>query len=150
MSAVLALAGCAAKPPPPPKPIDTHTMIAASADVNPDPAGRASPVVVRIYQLRGDAEFNGADFFALFDKERETLGASLILREERTVFPGQELQLTLPLAPDVRFVAVAAAYRDIASTRWRAIVAATLKGSEKKRAIAINVDKDAIRLTSGG
>ncbi len=56
------------------------TLVVAQ-DVNPDRAGRPSPIVVRIYQLKEEGAFNNADYFALMDKEQETLGASLVSRE---------------------------------------------------------------------
>ncbi len=142
----LLLCACASKPP---KPAETQAVIAASADVNPDSEGRASPVVVRIYQLRGDAEFNGADFFALYEMEQQTLGASLILRDERTLFPGQQVQLSLALSPDARFLGVAAAYRDIRASRWRAVVGVHEKSLLKllaKRRVSVRVGKDAVSI----
>ncbi len=149
------LASCASKPPPkPPKPIETQTVISASADVNPDSAGRASPVVIRVFQLRGDAEFNDADFFALYDKEKETLAANLIMRDERTVLPGQELPLKLSLAPDTRFVGAIAGFRDVQSSHWRAIMPVPeIKESTKKktpdpvRHITVRAEKEAINVT---
>ncbi|MGH8229388.1 MAG: type VI secretion system lipoprotein TssJ, partial [Steroidobacteraceae bacterium] len=116
---------------------------------NPDSQGRASPVVVRIYQLRGDAQFNDADFFALFDKEQATLGASLILRDERTVFPGQRLQLPLAVSPETRFLAVAAAYRDLRASRWRAVIPVPHKSLLKllaKRRVTVRVGKNAVSI----
>jgi type VI secretion system protein VasD len=150
---VLALGGlgCASKPPPPPKPIDTRAVVSAAADVNPDSSGRPSPVVVRIYQLRGAAEFNGADFFALYGMEKETLGANLIQREEQTLFPGQHLELKMPLAEDTRFVGAIAAYRDIRTTHWRAIIGAPEKPRRKApptQHIVVQVDRDAVSLSS--
>ena len=38
--------------------------IAASTDANPDATGRPSPVVLRVYQLKGDGAFSRAEFFA--------------------------------------------------------------------------------------
>ncbi|MGH8259212.1 MAG: type VI secretion system lipoprotein TssJ [Steroidobacteraceae bacterium] len=147
VACVALLAGaCATKPP---KPAPTRAVIAASADVNPDSTGRASPVVVRIYQLRGDAEFNGADFFALYGMERATLGSSLILRDERTLFPGQRVQIELALSPDARFLGVAAAYRDIRASRWRALVGVPEKSLLKllaKRRVMVSVGKDAVSI----
>ncbi len=138
------LAACAAKPA---KPADTRAVLSASADVNPDPDGRPSPVVVRIYQLRGDSEFNGAAFMALYDKDKETLGASLISREEQTLFPGQQLELKLPLSPEAVFIGVFAGIRDFQSTRWRAITRAPEKSKLKvlaKLKLTVHVDKGAI------
>ena len=143
----LALAGCAAKPA---KPVETKAEWSATADVNPDSSGRASPIVVRIYQLRGDTEFNNADFFALYEKDKETLGASLIGRDEKTLFPGQQLETDLPLSSEARFVGAVAAYRDLGTTRWRALIGrpeqSLLKVLATQR-VYIRVGKDAVTLS---
>ncbi len=146
MLAALALTACASQPP---KPVQTQATVIASADVNPDSLGRASPVVVRIYQLRGDAQFNDAGFFALYDNEQATLGSSLILRDERTLFPGQQARLDLSLSPDARFLGVVAAYRDIRSSRWRAEVGVPEKSLLKllaKRRVSVRIGKDAVTI----
>jgi type VI secretion system protein VasD len=141
-----ALAACAAKPP---KPVDARTVITVAEDVNPDSTGRPSPIVLRIYQLRGDAEFNDADFFSLYDKEKETLGASLILREEYTLQPGEQRELELPLSREARFLGAVAAFRDIRSARWRVITPApekTLTDLLSKDRVRIGLEKDAVTL----
>jgi type VI secretion system protein VasD len=144
--AVVGLAACASQPP---KPVQTQATLIASADVNPDSQGRPSPVVVRIYQLRGDAQFNDAGFFALFDNEKSTLGEDLIMRDERTLFPGQSAPLSLALAPDARFLGVVAAYRDIRSSRWRAVVGVPEKSLLKllaKRRVSVQIGRDAVTI----
>jgi type VI secretion system protein VasD len=122
--AALALAGllaaCSSPPPPPPPPGIVELTISASADVNPDVEGRASPVIVRVYQLASAVKFENVDFFALFDKEQATLGADLLGREEVAVSPGEEKKLTINLKPDARSIGVAAAFRDIDQAQWRA------------------------------
>jgi type VI secretion system protein VasD len=144
----VALAACAAKPA---KPVATKAVLSAAADVNPDSTGRPSPIVVRIYQLRGDTEFNNADFFALFEKDKETLGASLIGRDEKTLFPGQQLEIDLPLSAEARFVGAVAAYRDLGVSRWRALIGAPEKSLLKVLAtqrINISVGKDTVTLSA--
>jgi len=146
--AAIVLSACASKPP---KPVEAEALVSVSADVNPDSSGRPSPVVVRIYQLRGDAEFKGADFFALYEKEKETLGSSLILRDEQTLFPGQQLTLKLPLSQEARFVGVLAGFRDVQSSRWRAVVGAPEKSLLKllsKERVMIRIDKAAVVLST--
>jgi len=140
------LGACASKPP---KPAPTHAELIVSADVNPDASGRASPVVVRVYQLRNDGEFNSADFFGVYEKEKETLGASLVSREEYVLAPGENRKLDLPLNGDTRFIGVVAAYRDIRVARWRAISRPPekkLKDMLHKSGITVRVDKDAVTL----
>ena len=144
----VALVGCASKPA---KPVETKAILSASADVNPDSNGRPSPIVVRIYQLRGDTEFNNADFFALYEKDKEILGTSLISREEKTLFPGQEIEADVPLSPETRFVGAVAAYRDLGTSRWRALIGKPEKSLLKMLAtqrINIRVGKDAVSLSA--
>jgi type VI secretion system protein VasD len=146
--ALLALTACASGPP---KPAVAKAQLSASADVNPDSSGRPSPVVVRVFQLRGDAEFTGAGFFALYDKEKETLGASLISREEYVLQPGEQKMLELPLSREASFIGAIAAYRDIQTARWRAITVKpekTLTDMLKKDRVTITVAKSAITLTT--
>jgi type VI secretion system protein VasD len=120
VAACVALAACKSAPKPPPPPPPVKVTLIASADVNPDAQNRASPVVVRVYQLKDDAAFKDADFFALFDKEQATLGAALVSREEFELAPGEKHSLEIKLSPDARCVGVVAAYRDIRNVQWRA------------------------------
>lgn len=107
------LGGCAAAPP------LLQGSIKAEASSNPDVRGRASPIVVRIYELRALGAFNGADFFSLFEKEAETLGAELVGREEYTLAPAETRPYQRQLQPDTKFIGVAAAFRDLENSRWR-------------------------------
>lgn len=118
--------------------------IVVSADVNPDAANRPSPIVVRVYQLKDDAAFKDADFFALNDKEQATLAAALVSREEFVLAPGEHRAVDFKLSPDAHFVAVAAAYRDIRNAQWRAEIGAPDKGLVnvvKKNKIGIAVER---------
>jgi type VI secretion system protein VasD len=132
LAAVLIMTGCgkgAAPPPiviaPPPKPIPAALTIAASADTNPDDTGRPSPVVVRVYQLKGDAAFTGAEFFPLFDDDQKVLGAELISRDEYVLAPSEQRIVEVAVSDDARFVGAVAAFRDIRNAEWRVLVPAS-------------------------
>jgi len=122
--ATLIAIACASAPP---KPARTRLTIAATADSNPDASGRPSPVVVRVYQLKADTGFNGAEFFDLFDDEMKVLGGDLIGRTEYTLAPSERRTMEIDVSADAHFVGVIAAYRDIRNAQWRTIVAAPLK-----------------------
>jgi type VI secretion system protein VasD len=148
VSVMFALAACATGSSDRTARVRTH--LSAAADVNPDAANRASPLVVRVFELRGDAEFTGADFFALYERERETLGASLITREEYVLRPGEKREVKLPMAEGTRFLAAIAAYRDIRAARWRAIVPAprkTMGDTFSRDRIVLDAGKGGITLT---
>lgn len=114
------LLGACAKDPPPPGVIDL--AIKAGPDINPGPDGTPAPALVRVYQLASPVKFQNADFFLLFEKEADTLGADLLGREEISVSPGETKTLNQPLKPSATHVGVAAAFRDIDKATWRAVV----------------------------
>ncbi|MGQ7932625.1 type VI secretion system lipoprotein TssJ [Paraburkholderia sp. D1E] len=115
-----------AKPPPPapaaPAPQLIDVTLKAATELNPDVTGRPSPLAVRLYQLKSASKFSNADFFALFDHDSALLGADLLAREDLQIEPGASRTVVLERAKDVRQVAVLAAYRDVDSASWRAVV----------------------------
>jgi type VI secretion system protein VasD len=132
---IAASSACAKAPPPaalPPitiaAPAETKTKSAmtltASADTNPDATGRPSPVVVRVYQLKTDAAFKGADFFALYDDDQKVLGQELISRDEYVLAPSDRKTIDVAVSRDTRFVGALAAFRDIRNAEWRGLVVA--------------------------
>jgi type VI secretion system protein VasD len=102
--------------------------IATSKDVNPDSEGRPSPVVLRVYQLKGDAAFSRADYFALLDDDQRALGGELVSRDEFVLIPAESRNLEIAISPDARFVAATAGFRDIRNAEWRVLVQAPIKG----------------------
>jgi type VI secretion system protein VasD len=143
LAACALLTACSSAPPKP-QPVNVKLNIAVSADVNPDAQNRPSPIVIRIYQLKDDAAFKGADYFALYDKEAATLTATLVSREELELTPGERHSADFSVSPDTRFIGVAAAYRDIRNAEWRAQAGTVEKGVAdivKKNKIAIAVDR---------
>ena len=149
------LAAECGKKPPPAKPADPPVTIAAppaapgapaptirttlsvgtTADANADARGQGTSVVVRVYQLRTDAMFNGADFFALYDDEKKVLGPELITRDEFVLKPLEQRTIDVTFSPEARFIGVVAAYRDIRNAQWRAIT------SVPKRGLTVTVER---------
>ena len=120
---LLGLAGCGSAPVvEPPPPIAVEASVIAATDSNPDAAGRASPLVVRIYELADAETFKGADFFALWNQEAPTLAAALVKRHEVVLAPDSQSTRPLTLDPRTHVIGVAAAFRDIRNATWRASV----------------------------
>jgi type VI secretion system protein VasD len=145
--AMLSIAACGSAAP---KPVATKLEVIAAADLNPDREGRPSPVVVRLFQLRTEGEFAGAKYFQLHDKEKETLGASLISRDELpAIAPGGHLLQELPVSPDTRFFGVLAGYQD-AAAQGIAVVPVppkSIKRILKEQRVTIRLNKTAAVLT---
>ena len=116
--------------------------ISASADVNPDANGRPSPIVVRIYQLKTDAAFTAADFFALFDDDKKVLGPELISRDEFMLGPAERRTIEVTVATETRYVGAVAAFRDIRNAQWRSLVPSPRKG------LTMSVERARVTLTA--
>jgi len=117
------LSGCfGAKEEPPPAPLPPTKIelhIEAASDINPNPQGKSSPVLLRIYDLKGLAGFNAADYFALSDKEQPTLGADLSRKQEMMLRPGEKKTLMLQPEESAGFFAAFAGFRNLEAARWR-------------------------------
>jgi type VI secretion system protein VasD len=147
----LAIVGCRSKPPkPPPPPPPTKAAIIVSADVNPDSAGRPSPIVVRLYQLKEEGSFNSASYFALSDKEQATLGPSLESREEYELKPGETKELVLEIPPEARYLGAVAGYRNLNNSKWKALSPAPATGLlefVRQHKLIVSVGKSEVKIT---
>lgn len=149
----LVAVSCGKAPPPAPPPmtiaagagakIKAPMTFSVSADANPDATGRPSPIVVRVYQLKTDAAFTAAEFFALFDDEQKVLGPELISRDEFVLAPSERKTIDVALSGETRYVGAIAAFRDIRNSQWRVLVPAPKKG------LTVAVEKTRIVLSGG-
>jgi type VI secretion system protein VasD len=135
---VVGLTGCFGGP----SAIKIKGNIETSHDVNPDHAGRPSPVVVRVYQLRSPGPFLNADFFDLYDNANATLGQNLIIWEEFEFKPGEAREYNTKFDIDTKYVGVIAAYRDLENSRWRELV--TLPDKKK---VHLNIKLDSLAVS---
>jgi type VI secretion system protein VasD len=92
--------------------------VAAAPDVNPNSAGRPSPVVVRIYQLRTDTLFRAADFGKLYSEDQTILGQDLVRRDDYTLMPLEQRTVEVELPDQARVVCALAAYQSISTAEW--------------------------------
>src|SRR5262249_36900114 len=123
-------------------------VISAGSAVNPDSSGRASPVVVRLYQLKTDSAFTGATFFTLFDDERKTLGPDLISRDEYELVPGERRTVELTVSPELHFLAALAPFHDVRNSSWRAVQPVPHPGLANGH-VEVLADQTTLRLVLG-
>ena len=140
----LSLSACGGSPP---KPTISKATLTVASDTNPDSEGRASPVVVRLYQLKEEGAFASADFFALYDNEQEALGASVVAREEYELKPGETRELEVKIAPETRFVGAIAAFRDIRNAKWKILSAVPTEGLTDKSKVTLSVARSDLQLS---
>jgi type VI secretion system protein VasD len=155
LGACLLLIACAKPPPPPPKivippppeppkPSVVQGRVLTSSDVNPEPGGRASPIVVRVYELKSTANFEKSDFFALYDKDEQTLGPELVAKQQFEMSPDAEREFEKDLPAGTRFLGVVAAYRNIQRAGWRQSIEIP---EHKLTSVIIRVDRDRVSMS---
>ncbi len=117
--------------------------VVGGAELNPNSAGRASPVVVRIFDLSAAAPFEAADFQALFDHPAELLKDSLVAQEEFVLRPGDVQPRNRTVQPQVRLLGVVAAFRDIEHGTWRLSVPLI---AGRRNFLLIDLNRNTIRV----
>jgi type VI secretion system protein VasD len=143
----LFVAACASPPPPPPPPKPTIAQVSIEAlpTVNPDARGRPSPVLVKFYELKSLAVFNSVDFFSLFEKDKDTLGAELVAREEFQLMPGARRSFEREVQADTRYLGVVAAFRDLERAQWRATIEVK---PHQTTPLSIRLDKSTVTMVT--
>lgn len=119
VTALLLIAGCSATRHVA-TPADRLTL-EASATVNPDLNGRASPIEVRIFELSSRTMFDSLDFDTTWNNAEVVLGEQLLSHQLHVLLPRQIQEHRIELAPQAAFIAIVASYRDIDSARWKLI-----------------------------
>jgi type VI secretion system protein VasD len=138
--AVMMLAACGffkkEKPPPPLEPTRVVLEFEAAGDINSNAEGRASPLVLRIYQLKSYSVFKNADFFSLYDKDDQVLGRELVSKEEILLKPNEKRTVFFEAAADTQAIGVVGFFINYERTQWK--VAAGVQPN-KTAVIHINV-----------
>jgi type VI secretion system protein VasD len=132
-----------AEPVPAGGPTPVELTVVGGTELNPNAQGRASPVVVRIFDLAAVKTFESADFEALFERPGEVLKHDLIAQEEFVLRPGDIQQRNRSLQPQVRALGVAAGFRDLEHAVWHLTV--PVKPGQRNF-LLIDLDRDRIRL----
>lgn len=115
--------------------------VASQPNVNPDSSGRPSPVIVKVYEMRGDMAFRQGDFQTLFLDPMKILGADLVAVDELTLVPGEARTVEYAPMPETRYVGVLAGFRQMERARWRTVVPVD---AEKKNLIRLELNDTAM------
>jgi type VI secretion system protein VasD len=108
---LIALTGCAST--------GTASVTLVAADnINPSSVNSASPVVVKIFQLKDDEAFKRADFFGLYLHPKETLGDDYLTENEVMIAPGQTKEIKLNLNNNAHYLSVLVAYQNLDQAKW--------------------------------
>jgi type VI secretion system protein VasD len=117
--------------------------IQAATNINPNVKGKPSPLELRIYQLSDNQAFNQAGFVQIFNDPQGVLKADLLVaRQLASVFPGENREVVLPLAAEVRYVGVVAGFSDYREAKNKIIYILS-----KDHNTSINIDIDSVNIS---
>ena len=109
--------------------------------INPDDNGRASPLVVRMYELKDSRQFLSEGFIDLFEESTERLGADLVAeRRLRELTPGLNRTETFLLGPEVKYIGLLGEFIQYENAQAR-VVFAIEPNRKTKKVIWINKTK---------
>ena len=97
------------------------TVVAAD-NVNPDEKKRASPIQVKIFELKEDAAFSDGDYFSLMNAEKATLAADLLAKEDFILRPGESKVIKRKGNPNTTAIGILAGYYDLPGSTWRQVI----------------------------
>ncbi|WP_447771441.1 type VI secretion system lipoprotein TssJ [Variovorax boronicumulans] len=114
------IAGCASTA----KSMPTPYAITVRIDegVNPDGRGQSAPILVKVFELKSSGNFETADYFALQDRDRETLMTELVNADQAILRSGEERVFKREAGLDSRAIGVIAGYRKLEAARWRIVL----------------------------
>jgi len=117
--------------------------IEASEQLNTCDESGAHPVKLYIYSLAAAEQFRAAEFSALFDNDLKALGDDKLDVIEKTVRPGETLELKLPRADGAKAIGIVADFCQQSSNCWKRSIDLEKKGAR----IGIALGKNCMTVT---
>lgn len=106
--------------------LDTDLKInfVVDGDINPDEQGQASPLFVRLYELKSTKMITKADFIDLFEQDKTTLGSDMIgdVHRLKRFKPGENRTERFVLDENTQYVALYAEFFDFKDSNFKLVV----------------------------
>lgn len=105
-----------------PSPTRLDLKIETTAQVNPNAKNRPSPVVIRVFNLTNDEEFQAASFDALYGNDPKSIDSSILGSDEYEIAPSSSRHLVETLPDGTKAIGLIAAFREIDHAKWRLVI----------------------------
>ncbi len=93
------------------------------ADINPDELGKASPLFIRMYELKSKKMMKKSDFIELYERDKEVLGADMTAVHKLKHFkPGENRTEHFVLSPKTRYVALYGEFLEFKDSKYKLII----------------------------
>ena len=117
------------------------------ADINPDETGLASPLFIRMYELKAEKIIKKSDFIDIFERDREVLGADLVDMHKLKPFkPGEDRSEQFVLNQKTKYVGLYAEFLDFKESKYKLIIPVVTNNVFKNSA-TIRVSGNEMELT---
>lgn len=126
--------------------VDFSYVISASSDMNPDIQGKASSVIVRVYQLSNKINFENATYNELFESEHNALGTEYITLNEYLVDPDSKREIDLKISENTKYIGVVVGYRSTDMVTWRTFMKVPEGSFWNSSGLEIKVEKLSVRV----
>lgn len=116
-----------------------HLTFAARSAINVDDAQQAMPLRIRVLQLSDRKTFDNTEYTDLLTQPDVVLKDSLVTQRQISVYPGQTLNLDIPMDEKAQFVAVVGLFRKPDRTRdtWKQVLGRSDLDPDESRVIEV-------------
>lgn len=105
------------------RPLELSVNISAADNINLNADNLSAPVELRIYQLRDSEAFNQASFIDIYNDDQAMLQAAIISKRNLgSLLPDEKREITLPLNPETKYIAIIAAFSNYQNAKNKAIL----------------------------
>lgn len=125
------------------EPTIVELTVVGGPGLNPNADGRASPIVVRIFELAATTRFEAADYVALFERPGADLKREVVAQNEFVLRPGGIEEQNRTLQPQVQMLGIAAAFRDLDHAQWRLTIPVT---PGRRNFVLVHLERNSIRI----
>ncbi len=102
---------------------DLQVEFVVDSDINPDESGRASPLFIRMYELKAPKAMRQADFIDIYERDKELLGEDMVAVHKLKRFkPGESRTEHYVLNKDANYVAYYAEFLNFKDSKYKVIV----------------------------
>jgi type VI secretion system protein VasD len=105
--------------------LDTDLQIEfiVDADINPDELGKASPLFIRMYELKTSKMMKKADFISIYERDKEVLGSDMLAVHKLKRFkPGESRTEHFVLSKDTHYVALYGEFLEFQESKFKLII----------------------------
>lgn len=105
--------------------LDTDLQIdfKVDADINPDELGKASPLFIRMYELKANKMMKKADFIEIYERDKEVLGSDMVAMHKLKRFkPGESRTEYFVLDKKAHYVALYAEFLEFKEAKYKLVI----------------------------